>query len=834
MLRIKQEVASSAASDKLVPLKQVRVDTKIHSFAADVTITQVFQNDESVPVEAVYCFPVEENAAIYGFVARIDDEREIVAQIKEKKAAQQEYTQALAQGHGAYLLEQDEASNDIFIISVGAYVIVSFLFAKHPVCRITFYSRLKPGSQCHITISYVSELDLLHSSKKPTIRFVVPTTIAPRYSPSHKSITSPGETQVEYAETVPYTIEFMCQVEKLDQHVACISSPSHPIKVDCNNEEIFLVTLTQQGIELDRDIIVDVELSDVRRNTIAAIDNGAVMISFIPTEQDCRQDSNNATNEFFFVIDCSGSMAGDDKIGLARKAMLLFLKSLPVNCRFNIIRFGSSFSALFTDQVTREYNKTNMCQAEAMIKDMTADLGGTELLKPLHWLKENKPSASGVRQIFLLTDGEVSNVTEVTNLCREMATYTRIFSFGLGHSPSRALVKGLARTTNGYFNFIAPHTNVDIYVAEQLSRALQPSIADVYVKWNTNQRILHKVPEHAPPVFVGDRLLFYALLDETMPFDHTTTVELFTGIQQQPIGLARVDHVPSVLGSQLVMHLAAKALLRELSDDQKTIDKELLVNISIKYGILCPYTAFIGVERRLDVNSESNVDMELREVPIMISKTCRESVTRFRALSNTSSLRYQSLSSDINRLRMDLCCNIESIAQRDNDLSIIMDHCCELDTSSKQFYKTGRQKNTFSASIGSVLQPAINFVSSLFPEKRTTRFANHSDSKPVTSSTSVDIYKSLHDSSASNNQTSKMIWPTDEQKLVDRFIELQQYDGLWILTADDVNQLTGKSFTTFSSSMVEKLEKNAQQSIITTAIVIILLETRYLALKTLW
>ncbi|CAF1013391.1 unnamed protein product [Rotaria sordida] len=366
----------------MVPLKQVRVDAKIRSFAADVIITQVFQNDEFVPVEAVYCFPIEENAAIYGFVARIDDEREIVAEIKEKKAAQQEYTQALAQGHGAYLLEQDEASNDIFPISVGA---------------------LKPGSQCYITISYVSELDLLHSSKKPTIRFVVPTIIAPRYSPSHKGIASSGETQVAYAESVPYTI--------------------------------------------DRDIIIDVELSDVRRNTIAAIDNGAVMISFIPSEQDCRQESNNVMDEFFFVIDCSGSMAGDDKIGLARKAMLLFLKSLPINCGFNIIRFGSKLPALFTGQ------------------------------------------------------------------------------------PSRALIKDLARATNGYFNFIAPHTNVDIYVAEQLARALQPSIADVYIKWNINQRILHKIPEHAPPVFVGDRLLFYALLDETMSFDHTTTVELFTGMQ---------------------------------------------------------------------------------------------------------------------------------------------------------------------------------------------------------------------------------------------------------------------------------------------------------------
>jgi len=111
--------------------------------------------------------------------------------------------------------------------------------------------RLQPGSQCHITISYVSELDLLHSSNKPTIRFVIPTTIAPRYSPSHKSIASPGGTQAKYVQAVPYTIEFTCQVEKLDQNVASISSPSHPIKIDISNEEIFLVTFIQQDIALE-------------------------------------------------------------------------------------------------------------------------------------------------------------------------------------------------------------------------------------------------------------------------------------------------------------------------------------------------------------------------------------------------------------------------------------------------------------------------------------------------------------------------------------------------------------------------------------------------------
>ncbi len=74
---------------------------------------------------------MEENAAIYSFIAHIDDEREIVAELKEKRQAQQEYTQAIAQGHGAYLFEQNEASNDIFVVSVGAYVL--FILKKFTI-----------------------------------------------------------------------------------------------------------------------------------------------------------------------------------------------------------------------------------------------------------------------------------------------------------------------------------------------------------------------------------------------------------------------------------------------------------------------------------------------------------------------------------------------------------------------------------------------------------------------------------------------------------------------------------------------------------------------------
>lgn len=350
MLRLKNN------SQKFVPLRRVEVSANIRSFAADVSITQVFRNDENTPIEAVYCFPIEEQAAIYAFTARIDD-REIVAQLKKKKAAQRDYIEALSEGYGAYLLEQDENSQDNFIVNVGA---------------------LLPGKECHIIISYVSELDLVENGTK--IRFVVPTTIAPRYSPEKGGIGFPAGTSAEYVQSTPYTIGFRCQVEK--NNVSGISSASHLIQVDFSQEDLYCVTFAQENTYLDRDILLDIQLAENRSNTIVAVEPGAIMASFIPQEEDCRRITSNIemTNEFIFVVDCSGSMGDENKIGLARQAMLLFLKSLPVNCYFNILRFGSDYQALF-QQVTVVYNETNAQKAVEMSKNMEADLGGTELVR---------------------------------------------------------------------------------------------------------------------------------------------------------------------------------------------------------------------------------------------------------------------------------------------------------------------------------------------------------------------------------------------------------------------------------------------------------------------
>src|SRR6185312_13114734 len=97
----------------------------------------------------------------------------------------------------------------------------------------------------------------------------------------------------------------------------------------------------------------------------------------------------------------------------ARQTLELILRSLPSNCFFNVISFGSSHSALFGKSVP--YSETSYNTAIRLAQTMEANFGGTELLSVLEWVLENKgkelPTA-----VFLLTDGEVWDVDEITQL----------------------------------------------------------------------------------------------------------------------------------------------------------------------------------------------------------------------------------------------------------------------------------------------------------------------------------------------------------------------------------------------------------------------------------
>ena len=99
-----------------VPLSSVHLDVKVVNFTSEVTVTQTFINQERNPIECIYNFPVEEDAAVVDFSAELEG-RSFKTYVKEKTAARKEYQHAVDNNQTAVLLE--ETKQDIFEIKVG-------------------------------------------------------------------------------------------------------------------------------------------------------------------------------------------------------------------------------------------------------------------------------------------------------------------------------------------------------------------------------------------------------------------------------------------------------------------------------------------------------------------------------------------------------------------------------------------------------------------------------------------------------------------------------------------------------------------------------------------
>ncbi|XP_036066258.1 von Willebrand factor A domain-containing protein 5A-like [Oryzias melastigma] len=146
------------AQKKPIPLQSVEVELQVKDHVATVISTLNYQNKEDKPVEAVFVFPLPGDAAVCHFSAKIG-QTHIVAELKGKQQAREEYDDALSSGQQAFLLEESEQSPDIFSLRVGS---------------------LPPGESASIRLEYVIELAV---EADEALRFCLPAVLNPRYQP---------------------------------------------------------------------------------------------------------------------------------------------------------------------------------------------------------------------------------------------------------------------------------------------------------------------------------------------------------------------------------------------------------------------------------------------------------------------------------------------------------------------------------------------------------------------------------------------------------------------------------------------------------------------------
>ena len=391
-----------------IPLESINIHVDVQGFTAHVVASMKYSNKEENPIEAIYIFPLDEQAAVCGFQATIDG-RTIIAEVQEKQEARDTYDDAISSGESAFLLEESDESSDIFQISVG---------------------NLPPKKEALVELRFVTELSVEAEGR---VVFVLPTVLNPRYSPAD-SAASPSTQIPQATVNSPYSFEFEMKVKAISA-ISEITSPSNTLRVevdetDKNQAEVTLA----EAHKFDKDVVVHI-LTREPFKPQAIIENGVkiegkedregfmansvVMLNFFP---EFKSSESSETGEFVFVVDRSGSMSGS-RNNSAKETLLLFLKSLPDGCYFNVVGFGSSYKTLFNK--SQVYNDANLKKATYLATSMQADLGGTEILRPLEWVFSQTPVKGHPRQLFLLTDGEVGNTEQVISLVQKHSKTTR-------------------------------------------------------------------------------------------------------------------------------------------------------------------------------------------------------------------------------------------------------------------------------------------------------------------------------------------------------------------------------------------------------------------------
>lgn len=392
-----------------VPLESIKIQVDVQGFTAHVLATMKYTNKDENPIEAIYIFPLDEQAAVCGFQATIDG-RTIVAEVQDKQEARDTYDDAISSGQSAFLLEESDESSDIFQISVG---------------------NLPPKKEAIIELRFVTELAVEVEGR---VVFVLPTVLNPRYSPQDS--TASLSTQIPRAAAVdsPYSFEFEMKVKAISA-ISEISSPSIALLVEIDDNDQSQAKVKQaEAHKFNKDVEVHILTSEPFKPQ-AIVENGAkiegkedkegfmaspvVMLNFFP---EFKSSESSEKGEFVFVVDRSGSMSGS-KNNSARETLLLFLKSLPDGCYFNVVGFGSSYRTLF--KKSKLYNDENLKEATQLAETMQADLGGTEILAPLEWVFSQPLVKGHPRQLFLLTDGEVGNTGQVINLVQKNSKSAR-------------------------------------------------------------------------------------------------------------------------------------------------------------------------------------------------------------------------------------------------------------------------------------------------------------------------------------------------------------------------------------------------------------------------
>lgn len=574
-----------------LPLARMDITAKVGGCFADVQITQVFRNDHSDPLEAVYTFPMPGAAAVSSFEMQAGG-RTIFGVVAEREEARRRYDEALEQGRTAGLLEQER--DDVFTLQVG---------------------NIPPNEDVTITLRYSEPLTLFESG---STELRLPLVLGLRYVPGKALDRMPTGDGIEPDTDIvpdasrispprlvpgfdPQT-DLRIQVELLgDTAVADLTCSQHAVRLQ-TAPGATTITLARERELLNRDFVLRWRAAgeSVTSTLLYHRTPDGALFGALSMVTPAGDAAVSLPRDVVFLLDKSGSMMGP-KIASATRACAKLIATLGPSDRFALLSFSDQWAWLHGTSVHDRFihaDQAGIARGQQLLRSVEAE-GGTELDAALGGALaaiNHVDRAGRTPVVVLITDGEVMDEKRILSRVQKTRGNARIFTVGIDTAVNSALLSRLAAIGRGTSAFVEPDAALDSAL-EAIGREIgTPLVTDLRI---VGDGLIDLAPETVPDLFPGRvATIFFrssAIGAVTLLGRYANGSPFSSAVQ------ARTVDLPAIV------HLWARGRVRDLEDrfrvrgdDHEAVRQEI-ISVSLAHTVLTRFTAFIAIDDRAAV-----------------------------------------------------------------------------------------------------------------------------------------------------------------------------------------------------------------------------------------
>lgn len=583
--------ATINGKEQNLTLKHTNVEAEVAGNISEVEVTQVFSNPYDKPLEAIYKFPLPDDAAVDDMEIKIGNQI-IRGEIKRSEEAVEIYEEAKEEGKTAALLEQER--DNIFQQSLA---------------------NILPGEEIEVTIRYSNSLRF----EGENYEFIFPMVVAPRYSADDIQASGLGAIAAQSKVPQRRSGQDISVNLEIDAGVPIqnLTSPTHEITTQILSSSTSISLANSDEIP-NKDLIVRYQVTGkATQSTMLtqADQRGGHFATYLIPAVD-YQTEEIVPKDVVFLMDTSGSQAGA-AIAQSKALMTHFVEGLNPQDTFTIIDFSSATKKL--SQQPLKNTEKNRARAQHYIDRINAG-GGTNLMNGINEVVNFPETEDGrLRTVVLLTDGLIGDDRTIIGMIEnQLKPGNRIFTFGVGPSTNHFLLNRLAEVGRGESEIIPEQDDPQEVVAEFFEEIENPILTNVKVSWLGEGTAPEIYPEHMPDLYDNQPLVLHGKKGDRHNGQLKVIGTMAGGETYEKIFDVNFDQVQ---GNGAIAQLWGRAKIKEYMNDMywqtTTEGVNTVTNTALDYRLVSDYTSFVAVSDEIRVNP--NAQPFTKDIPLETS-----------------------------------------------------------------------------------------------------------------------------------------------------------------------------------------------------------------------